>query len=62
MILKIVFLMLIFNLSTFKLLHNKGVRKERMLGDFEDYENSKSVNSMRMLMTNVKRDAEVKNF
>lgn len=62
MILKIVCFVLIFNLSTLKLLHNKRKRNERILSDFADYENSKSVNSMRMLMTNVKRDAEVKNF
>lgn len=62
MILKIVFLMLILNMSTLKLLHNKRKTNERILSDFEDYENSKSVNSMRMLMTNVKRDAEIKNF
>ena len=62
MILKIVFLMLILNMSSLKLLHNKRKTNERILSDFEDYENSKSVNSMRMLMTNVKRDAEIKNF
>ena len=56
MILKIVYFLLILNFTSLKLLRKKTQKNERILGEFADYENSKSVNSMRMLMTNVKRD------
>lgn len=62
MFLKTIFILLILNLLSSKILHKKKLLKKRILSEFEDYENSKSVNSMRMLMTDVKRDAELKNF
>lgn len=62
MILKTIYFLLILNLFNSKILPQKTLLKKRILSEFEDYENSKSVNSMRMLMTDVKRDAEIKNF